>query len=262
MLDSLLHFDERDPEFMYQDVENLPDGLYSESYLSDEIWHVINSLKKFAPDRADEFAQWCDDNGAEQDYTALREFLHFKPKAERRTSEKKADTISRAELRKLIADNGGSEWLQKNASGACLFGGRLVVFSKPTIETSFCYDDENKAALETYYHFSEDTFISENLEKNRRWFFREKDKYSTKDYYITKNKDNTGNIWNLELISEYEIKMDGFSNMEYIKLTPTEVEQLRKCLDDEKEKFVARLQAYLKRYGLSKVKTWTYWANA
>jgi hypothetical protein len=33
-------------------------------------------------------------------------------------------------------------------------------------------------------------------------------------------------------------------------------------LKREREKFDKRLQTYLKRYGTSKIRTWTYWADA
>ena len=40
---------------------------------------------------------------------------------------------------------------------------------------------------------------------------------------------------------------------------PEDREKLREAYRTERGEFAARLDAYLKRYGLSKVETWTYW---
>ena len=47
-----LHSDEKDPELMFQDAENLPDSLYSESDFSEEAF---------------DFAKWIDDNDDKAD---------------------------------------------------------------------------------------------------------------------------------------------------------------------------------------------------
>lgn len=47
----------------------------------------------------------------------------------------------------------------------------------------------------------------------------------------------------------------------YEQLTAEQEKVVQAILLEEKEKFMKRLQGYLKRYGLSKIKKWTYWAN-
>lgn len=37
-----LHSDEEDPEFMFQDKEDIPEGMYSESSVEDAIWDFLN----------------------------------------------------------------------------------------------------------------------------------------------------------------------------------------------------------------------------
>lgn len=39
-----IHKDEEDPEFMFQDYENIPDCLISESYISEKVFEILNSL--------------------------------------------------------------------------------------------------------------------------------------------------------------------------------------------------------------------------
>jgi antirestriction protein len=41
-----LHSDEEDPEFMFQDREGIPDGLASESWISDNLFDVLNKLNE------------------------------------------------------------------------------------------------------------------------------------------------------------------------------------------------------------------------
>lgn len=44
-------------------------------------------------------------------------------------------------------------------------------------------------------------------------------------------------------------------------LNDSENERLNNAIDKANAKFEKRLQTYLKKYGLSKVNTWTYWEN-
>jgi antirestriction protein len=37
-----LHKDESDPEFMFQDHENIPEGMISESHISDDLWEWLS----------------------------------------------------------------------------------------------------------------------------------------------------------------------------------------------------------------------------
>lgn len=258
-----LHSSEKSPEFMYQDWENIPESLVSESSISDEVWHVINSIKKYAADRADEFAQWCEDNGAEQDYSALREFLNFKP-ATKQT--KQSHGMIAEEMRKTIyeackLDCFLSDYLPKHASTAAYFGDKLVVFDKPSIKTSFCYRDEG-ADLENYKNFNEQSFINENLEgcNELRFLDYNQEEWNANKLYLCRAYNNT-DIWHITATTKRYIEERGRVE-DYVRLTEEQEQQLQAILKEEKEKFVKRLQAYLKRYGLSKIKKWTYWADA
>lgn len=259
-----LHNSEKSPEFMYQDWKNIPESLVSESSISDEVWHVINSIKKYASDRADEFAQWCVDNGAEQDYQALREFLNFKPAA-KQNAPKNSNVLSTGDMKKAIAeackDNVFiSDYLPKHASTAAYFGDKLVVFDKPSIKTSFCYRDEGPD-LENYYNFNEQSFINENLDccQELRFLDYKQEEWGAKELYLCRAYDNA-DIWHITATTKRYIEERGRVE-DYVRLTEEQEQQLQAILKEEKEKFVKRLQAYLKRYGLSKIKKWTYWAD-
>lgn len=252
-----LHKDEHDPEFMYQDQMGIPEGLFSESHIDDEVWHVINSLKKYAPDRADEFAQWCDDNGAEQDYKALREFLNFKPKQETTTNKiGLSDEALKQAIMRNCTDKDTVQYLLTATSTAAYIGDKLAVFTKPTIETRFCFDDENEEALHTYYNFTEEYFIDKNLDCNE---LRLLNKGEIENLYMLRRYQGE-NIWCVTSRRGNEIECCyGAENCE--KLTAEQEQVVQAILLEEKEKFMKRLQGYLKRYGLSKIKKWAYWAN-
>ena len=53
-----LHNDEEDPELMFQDWENIPSGLISESWLSDYIFEVIETVDDMDEDKKAAFAVW------------------------------------------------------------------------------------------------------------------------------------------------------------------------------------------------------------
>ncbi len=55
-----LHQDEEDPEFMFQDYENIPKGLIDESWISDNIFEVLEALEDMDETRKDAFLLWCD----------------------------------------------------------------------------------------------------------------------------------------------------------------------------------------------------------
>ena len=55
-----LHYDEEDPEFMFQDYENIPKGLIDESWISNNIFEVLDALEDMDETRKEAFLIWCD----------------------------------------------------------------------------------------------------------------------------------------------------------------------------------------------------------
>jgi antirestriction protein len=54
-----LHNDEADPEFMFQDYENIPNGLIGECWISDSIFEVLEALEDMDETRKEAFLIWC-----------------------------------------------------------------------------------------------------------------------------------------------------------------------------------------------------------
>lgn len=49
------HKDESYPEFMYQDWQNIPDGMISESFISEELFDVVRELNSMDPEQIEAF---------------------------------------------------------------------------------------------------------------------------------------------------------------------------------------------------------------
>lgn len=174
-----------------------------------------------------------------------------------------------------------------------LSDGSHVIFKKPRIETSFCFgygqygistDEEQKSATEMadYARENQNYFLEENLRQFNH-------KIDILKAYICKltNYDQwvdqylrSGTNYDL---SNYEIcAYKHASKFDYFKISSihiynadsiynkidnenetviTNIDDLKNILsvyEYEKAKFEKRLNTYLKKYGLSKLKTWSY----
>ena len=60
-----LHKDEQDPEYMFQDYENVPESLISESWLSDKFFEVRDAIEKLSETEQEAFFVWCDHHNSD-----------------------------------------------------------------------------------------------------------------------------------------------------------------------------------------------------
>lgn len=163
------------------------------------------------------------------------------------------------------------EYKKKYYSGAIrLSNGGILEFVKPSIETSFCfgYSDFGQGMSYTEAKRAEKAASSEKyfLQQNLKEFDRKikglssKDDCSTYDWYIERVSYNGNklNVWRLAYmnISNVDNKYG-----EYEILAPADREAVINGLKNERKKFEKRLHTYLKRYGTSKLRTWTYWVD-
>lgn len=58
-----LHEDEQDPEFMFQDYENIPEALFSESWLSEKFFELRDAVEDMDDTRQEAFFVWCNHKG-------------------------------------------------------------------------------------------------------------------------------------------------------------------------------------------------------
>ncbi|WP_052045006.1 antirestriction protein ArdA [Prevotella amnii] len=265
-----LHKDESDPEFMFQDYENVSDSMIGESFISDEIWKVLAVLKKYDANRQEAFAEWCEANGYEQDLQSIKEFSTIKFKKNSLPHE----FLLKEEFSKIWVSEHMRSYCLKEVSNCVRtsFGG-LVIFEKPKIETNFCFgyhdsmtDTESyDAANDACENFGEKQFLANNLadmqDALNLFEGNKKDSYeSTKNLYFAR-KYSDSNLYSIVFLNEYDAKDKAWR---FDGLTKATDEDLQKCYAAQKqeyEKFEKRLKSYLKRYGTKKLQTWTYWAD-
>ncbi|MCC8034359.1 MAG: antirestriction protein ArdA [Rikenellaceae bacterium] len=56
-----LHSDEQDPEFMFQDFENIPASLIGESWMSDNLFELIHAFSRMSENVREAFSIWLND---------------------------------------------------------------------------------------------------------------------------------------------------------------------------------------------------------
>lgn len=73
-----LHYDEEDAEFMFQDYENIPENLISESWISENFFTLRNAVEKLGDTEQEAFFVWCNyashDLSEEDAYDLVRDF--------------------------------------------------------------------------------------------------------------------------------------------------------------------------------------------
>lgn len=71
-----LHSDEEDPEYMFQDYEHIPKGLIGESWLSENIFEVLQALENLSENDLEAFLIWCDNDHADLSEGDIDEMIH------------------------------------------------------------------------------------------------------------------------------------------------------------------------------------------
>ncbi len=158
--------------------------------------------------------------------------------------------------------------LKESARIVPLSNNNYISIEKPRIKTSFCfgyslsrydtedYDNANKMA--NYASKSEEYFIKENMKQFDELIKElEDDNYKVFliNHYQGQPKDSE--YKQLRFRRWYEDKYE-----DEIELTADDKKAIKEAYEIEKEVFQKRLNTYLKRYGTSKLRTWSYWQDA
>lgn len=170
-----------------------------------------------------------------------------------------------------IAEYGDNEtsrkhiaWLQKSYLDSLirLSNGKIVEIEKPKMQTDFCFGygwvdpngEEEDAAdkMAEYAKKSQEYFIKKNLEQVDKLIERA----NIPGYKGYLWSSGTKNIYSISFMDEYRrmCAFDGKGEELTEEDKTTYINALQAC----KARFEKRLQTYLKRYGMSKVRTWSY----
>lgn len=256
-----LHADESDPEFMYQDSEYLPDEFYSESCIYPEVFEVIQAIKQMNPDKQAAFADFCERGACIPDMFDVEEFLlTYKPNKKPRKTAQSEDMKEFSELFKTWY------YLDHTAEALKVDEKHFITFDKQDIEKSFCFGWSCQGGM-TYeeaadmcHNFSEADFKAGNLKRfdnkyiHRLKAIKEK-QIKLKREYVT-SKESGAEI--MYITTDRDVSGD-------ITLSAEDSNRLREAykqkVQDLRNEFEKRLDAYLKKYGLSKIRRWTYCAD-
>ena len=152
--------------------------------------------------------------------------------------------------------------IKKLSNGVQLENGILIEFEKPSIKKDFCFgagqngvttteEWNNANEMVSYARNSEEYFINENMAKYEEL----ENILNAETVYL--NRYNKHNYIDCDAISD-ELPYQDWLRVNFIELTQKDVENLKNVIEEEKTKFMKRLNTYLKKYGLSKVNSWSY----
>lgn len=296
------HKDERDPEFMIQDAEAFPDGLSCMEWLSEAEFNDVKAAMKEEAEVEAPVASYTVVDYSEKaiavtgDTRAISDQLkalggRFNPRlscgagwifSKRKEAEVRAllagsqISTAKAEAKKeegapfVAALN---EWLEtkadklerKNASkwyaAAVKLPEGYLVLQKPSIKNKFCFHDEGPG-YETYQ------YLHKKEDNMRRYFLNENLRELQEEIALLKNEGETMFVVCGEF-RDNRVSIKNWRGIQYLwsgttkrEMTANERAEILAAKTYVLDGFKKRLDTYLKRYGVSKIHTWTYWADA
>lgn len=261
-----LHADEGEPEFMYQDSEYLPDEFYSESCIYPEVFEVIQAIKNMNADKQAAFADFCERGACIPDMFDVEEFLStYKPNKKPRKTTQSEDMQEFAELFKT--------WYYLDHTAEALKVGekRFITFDKQDIKKSFCFGWSNQGgmtcdeATDRCHNFSEADFKAENLRHFDREYEHTLEAVGESEQITLGQQYTSGTSKEFGAEIMFIKKRGTYDDNGDITLSTEESAKLREAykqkVQDLRNEFEKRLDAYLKKYGLSKICRWTYCAD-
>ena len=287
-----LHKNERDPEFMIQDTEDFPDGLNCMEWLSEQDFNDVKSAMQedekttlTIVDYSDKaFAVIGDTKSVKDDLKKLGGRFNGKlscgagwifSNKMREAVEKFVSTGNVASDRdtKDEKSNKFIEWKKEfldtqckcpsdvkyyggDCVGAIKINGHFYLIDKPQIENRFCFHDEGPN-YELYKSLCADE------KKMQQYFIRKNEQQFTNKIECIEQGDMV-RVDEHEHLNKMSLYIGGhyYDNLRGRLATDEEKALILEGLRFGLSQFRKRLEAYLKRYGTSKLHTWTYWADA
>lgn len=269
-----LHRREHDPEYMIQDSEDFPDGLDCMEWIDEKDFNDVIAACKEAEQ---------EDSITDKLRQALMAQLKAVGKSVSADSQMALLEEYMQEWQKVWpGDSSMLDYERKGFSGAVrLENGGILYFNKPHIETKFCFHDEGPDYEFYKQLMNEDErlkayFLRENmkdydqdieeLSEAHEWDSHEGLYIKNKRLYIQRRSYSSQteplNLWTWRTIDDWEVQAHPSFYPDIEPMTESDRQTILAGVRSEREKFEKRLNTYLKRYGTSKLHTWTYWADA
>lgn len=285
-----LHKDERDPELMIQDAEDMPEGLSVMESISEQ---EFNDIIEACREQSEEQPKFQIIDYSEKAIAVVGDTRDIKDKLKMlggrfnpRLSCGAGWVFSKkqqAEIEKLLQggkveksaskeDDGSAVWkknleefcstkkdadyYRKHYLGAVKVGDGYIMISKQSIETKFCFADEGP----DYDYYKELMADNKKLEAyfmadNLSGLDREIDDLEKGFPMVVAQTYNDGR-------KSYCREGSNWPNPNDVPMAPELRAELVRAYKWSRSMFEKRLQSYLKRYGTSKLHTWTYWRDA
>ncbi len=290
-----LHKNEHDPEYMIQDTEDFPDGLDCMEWISEKDFNDVKAaledeeqpvvrivdysdkcfavvgdtypirkqLKELGAWKYNKFlscgAGWLFNNDKRAAVEAFINGAEVLPTQKEKTQGKLYSEC----LQKYIDTECEEQWVKdmekSDNVGAICINGYYMLIEKPSIKNRFCFHDEGPD-YDFYKH------LTSKEDRLRSYFLSENEACFTNTIeHIEKGE----RVYLEELEHRHQLSVMTGSYDAYYRKS----ENTREATDEEKklileaykfglEKLHKRLETYLNRYGVSKIHTWTYWADA
>lgn len=295
-----IHSDEKDPEYMIQDYENFPDGIDSGEWLSEKDFNDVIEAYNDSLNNLDVVnEQFTIVDYSEKAFAVIGDTKSIKDKLKSFGGRFNAKLscgpgwiFSKTKLEEVKAFIGGGE-IKKEEKESSSFKNYLNEFAelkddpayykkqysivlkmedgiyipieKSKIENRFCFHDEGPG-YELYKKVTETEltlkkyFLNRNLNELKSNIENFSNPQNGKKVWIdiwdSKSEQCTVAVYD---DYSYDRNKGTYGHRE---ATPNEIGMIIEAYKIELSNFEKRLQTYLKRYGVSKIDTWTYWADA
>lgn len=278
-----VHLNEKDPEFMIQDKEGIPDGLDFIDWISkddfDEIKKVINFEKENKEKEAFKIINYSEKAIAiVGDTISIKDKLKeiggrynprltcgagwIFPKSKKEQLNKIlldypynniANNLWKKTLIEFSESQENSKYYIDEFLGAVKLSQGVYLLPKYKIDNVFYFHDEGPN-----YDFYKELYNDEN--KIKDYFISQN--ISEYDYLIKDIKEHTTYLEVLKNNRANLIINESYSNRNNLsKATDKDKQELIIALEWAKNNMIKRLNTYLKRYGTSKIHLKTYWAD-
>lgn len=161
-----------------------------------------------------------------------------------------------------------NDWLIQSTTHYVRFeNGSIFRFDKPSIKTKFCYgygfcgvfteEDENNAEASSESIKKKENFFNANME-----YFRELEKTidigENQKIYAYNNFKNSSFVY---LFNDNDVMLSNIYQNKikdaYV-LSKKDIKAMKDAIELGKKMFTKRLETYWKRFGSSKIRSWTY----
>lgn len=156
-----------------------------------------------------------------------------------------------------------AEWIANDIDSAILTSAGWVIFEKRKLNKDFCFgygtsEDSYDKAIEMSTIAKNDPkyFISDNL----KWYDNILEKLESGDNYYVSAYDNYPNAPFIHIVNAsmmYSI-IEKNSKIKHGQLSDKDTKELIEFVKKLRAKQEKRCNTYLKKYGMRKIKTWTY----